>query len=101
MNERLRALLKEATPGPWFMPDRGPARDFDKAWIAGVDWDGKTHLARADYNDAELIAAAVNALPLLLDVVDAARDAYKVGNKVGREEVALGSALEALDGAGK
>lgn len=70
--EQLRGLLERATPGPWFAYDRGvgyeialdePGDTYPRTLPEGL----KTSLGRAE--DAELIAAAVNALPALLDLI--------------------------------
>ena len=75
----LRRLLDEATPGPWALYD---------GWLH----EGRAHVARignaagngigapatdmaGEIADFELIAAAVNALPGLLDQLDAAEAA--------------------------
>lgn len=54
----LRALLAAATPGLW-------SRDYDAVKVKGPLFFAGTEA------DAALIVAAVNALPALLDVVDA------------------------------
>ena len=67
----LRRLLDEATPGPWEVEESqiwGP----DGAFVAAVRWGGG---AITDLPDALLIAAAVSALPDLLDQLDAAEAA--------------------------
>jgi hypothetical protein len=90
--ERLRALLAEATPGPW---RHGPL--FWEAWATDADGAMTVRVAEVPHGgydpesdrmrgvfvdpgidrsrepDAALIAAAVNALPALLDVAEAAR----------------------------
>jgi hypothetical protein len=71
-----------------------------KAYMAGLT------TSDIDAHDAALIVAAVNALPALLDVVDAARDVERLGNQQGMDDdewedamAVLGAALERLDGA--
>ncbi len=76
----LRKLLEEGTPGPWGTEPSTPC-PLDYGEIDDLD---VTHLSKygevegwvcADINpeDAILIAAAVNALPELLDAVEEAR----------------------------
>ena len=65
---RLRELLAEGTPGSWV--DRGKGGIGDRILRPCVH--GST--APVPANDAALICAAVNALPKLLDVVEAARE---------------------------
>src|ERR1039458_2635170 len=65
---RLRELLAEGTPGSWV--DRGKGGIGDRILRPCVH--GST--APVPANDAALIVAAVNALPKLLDVVEAAPD---------------------------
>jgi hypothetical protein len=75
--ERLRALLAEATPGPWAWTETGGPF----ALVMGPDGDELVHvrmnlgLGSNPDRDAALIAAAVNALPLYLELEDAARSA--------------------------
>ena len=60
----LRQLLGEATPGPWEAEGSqvwGP----DGVLVAAV----REHSVIVDRPDAQLIAAAVSALPSLLDMV--------------------------------
>jgi hypothetical protein len=69
----LRALLAQATPGPWF--DAGGGHVGGTECVRGRDgWPEPYPIPVADSteDDAALIAAAVNALPRLLDVVEAA-----------------------------
>ena len=72
--EKLRALLAEATPGPYAVSRyrHGGGRVSDEAT-------GRVLIADL-YNEAdrELWIAAVNALPALLDVLDAARDTHRI-----------------------
>ena len=65
---RLRALLAEATPGPWTAEERALYHViFHREWpvAGGLD---------SDSADAALIAEARNALPALLAVAEAASD---------------------------
>ena len=83
---RLRELEKAATPGPWRVGAIEPT-----AIVVGDAWRGQV-LARLDLTnqgsvgfteaDRTLIAESRNALPLLLDVADAAR-AYHQARRTG------------------
>ncbi len=66
----LRALLDAATPGPWRVEPNGK----DWAWTYARD----SMVAGSIPADAALIVAAVNALPALLAVLDAAIEAQEV-----------------------
>ncbi|MBE3073140.1 MAG: hypothetical protein IMZ67_09210 [Acidobacteria bacterium] len=72
MSADLRRLLAEATPGPWM--DAGDIESVTLT-IASNPYPGDMPHDGWDVN-AALIVAAVNALPDLLAVVDAARDLY-------------------------
>lgn len=94
----LRRLLAEATPRPW---------NADGLTLRpGTVWDEHgADLARAWLPaDAALIVAAVNALPALLDVADAARTisdpmvADGGGDRWWAAHDALRDALRRLDG---
>jgi hypothetical protein len=69
--KRLRALEKAATPGPWAVEDGKSV----VAMFGDVDvYAQSVSSTRAvDESDAALVAAARNALPLLLDVAEAAQ----------------------------
>lgn len=80
--DRHRALLAAATPGPW--TTKVPPRDKD-GWQTGVRiiaLGGNTAVysnhqgGQFPFADAQLIAAAVNAHPLLLDLWAAAKDFF-------------------------
>lgn len=64
----LRALLSRATPGPWRTQECSAG-----GLILLRDCRYQTHLQVVPEADAALIAAAVNALPALLDAVEAAQ----------------------------
>ncbi|CAB4140050.1 hypothetical protein UFOVP407_14 [uncultured Caudovirales phage] len=68
----LRELLAKATPGPWSVRQfsHDPARNLDTVKIEAVQ---RRVLGSLDRADGELIAAAVNALPALLDELDRLR----------------------------
>jgi hypothetical protein len=99
--KRLRALLAEATPGPWRFGDAHPDELVvaDSMTLAGAttvvcygepDDEGKA--------DAALIAAAVNALPALLDVAEAARDYLAHDRDTNALAAALAQVKETTDG---
>ena len=84
----LRRLLDEATPGPWEAEGSqlwGP----DGVLVAAV----REHSTIVDRPDAQLIAAAVNALPGLLDQLDAAEAALARVRELHRESRGSMSAL--------
>jgi hypothetical protein len=69
--ERLRALLAEATKRPWrHEPGSGFGTDGAKVWSAQHTL--LVEVPTCFDEDARLIAEAINALPALLDVVEAA-----------------------------
>ena len=115
--ERLRALLAGATPGPWRARKWPSPRMVEVLATTKppiVPWSGfddsDRTLKEHDAN-AVLIAAAVNALPALLDVAEAARALAAVHEALHRrgdpewkgwecdERNALCAALARLDGA--
>jgi len=68
----LRALLAKATPAPWHH-----AKDGDDFYALFTDDDEYAFGCRDEGDEednAELAAAAVNALPALLDVAEAAEE---------------------------
>ena len=90
--KRLRELCEAATKGPWWCPDStlvSMGAVISESPTIRLDDDGK--------DDAALIAAARNALPALLDFVDA------IGTKPRRMPDGLDqddfAALEALQSA--
>lgn len=70
---KLRALCEAATPGPWTTLEdeyeEGVVRDS-----AGHDIIAETMLSGGSHDDARFIAAARTALPLLLEVAEAASE---------------------------
>ena len=82
----LRKLLAAATPPPWYGTWSISTADGDP--IASTDVSLASDLKESDAN-GDLIVAAVNALPALLDELDAARAAINM---------AEGEADHALDG---
>lgn len=103
--DELQALLDAGTGLPWcsdqhpntaFKPDQFTVRDSNGMWVAELG------PAR---NDADLIAAAVNALPALLAVARAAEAHVKTSAECGTDNnasryarIALCNSLEALVG---
>jgi hypothetical protein len=78
---RLRELLAEGVPLPWEAPAHREDEDGYSAAIYGnvpEDEQGVADVIRPQ--DAALIVAAVNALPKLLDVVEAARKVQDYGH---------------------
>jgi hypothetical protein len=85
--EELRRLLQAATPGPWHT---GNIELGDLIYSPSGTLIAETRLRIPE--DAALIAAAVNALPALLDVVDAASSI-----NIMYQDKTLDAALDALD----
>jgi len=78
MTERLERLLAEATPGPWVWESGALVsltenREDDEH--SPIVWDSDSDFFGRDF---DLLTAAVNALPLLLDVAEAAEEYYRV-----------------------
>jgi len=115
MTEKLRELLAAATPGPWVIPEttdsRGkPVPNKEEVYAQGVAWPHVLCFGH-DYDeygsvepaDAAFIAAARNAMPLLLDVVEAAQFRHhdspiRAGKCVcGQTLCSVRAALQALD----
>ncbi|HEY7821783.1 MAG TPA: hypothetical protein VIG24_03060 [Acidimicrobiia bacterium] len=74
MLDDLRDIVNAATPGPW----EAYSTDLSGDWCVSIRTDLPTdhaHIFSTEWADAEFIAAARNALPALLDLRDAARDA--------------------------
>ena len=71
---RLRELLAEGTPRPWRIGLEGDNTGWPESsvWSTEDNCVGECY-RNASEQDAALIIAAVNALPKLLDVVEAAR----------------------------
>ena len=78
MTDTLRRLLSEATPGPWIRP--WGTYSIRQAFGRG----GECTLPQPDI---DLITAAVNALPVLLDVAEAARKAAEAQDALDEYEV--------------
>lgn len=75
----LRELEKAATPGPWAAEDTRGQRDWH-GFDTGFTIRHGTHGHYGwDQADAAVAVGARNALPALLDVVEAARGAYEFG----------------------
>lgn len=112
--ERLRARLAEATPGPWrWVHDSGSTMLWNAEPVGGPGHVLTPYVCAscAEHGtpclgpipaDAALIAAAVNALPALLDVAEAAAKSVEWGDVGGLlldDVAALRAALDRLDGA--
>jgi hypothetical protein len=97
--DELRRLLAEATPGPWVAEVSGTTGPvvMDAQSVSAFD-----HVAKCPHYrgsaDSELIAAAVNALPDLLDALEKAeghRDSLAATLiEVQRERLGLEAAVE-------
>ena len=103
--EELRRLEREATPGRWVSRKIEDAKD--DWWSIDAPGDPPS-LALVGPEDAAFIAAARNAMPLLLEVVEAARKVHLAAVEADKnfgvwpiglfaEAGGLGSALAALD----
>ena len=90
MSAELRRLLAEATPGPWI--DAGDIESIPLTIAsdpyAAIGRDPSPQWAK----NAALIVAAVNALPALLDVADAARIWLDAWDRTEVESWAMNSA---------
>lgn len=108
----LRALHEAATPGPWEVEHDSFGAYIGRANLADSHYDSTaphgigTDAHMEDYERTDdnfaLIAAARNALPFLLHVVDAAAEVVRMGNVRPFAPLArarLEDALAALDGA--
>jgi len=93
MTDNLRTLLAAATPGPW----RADGIGVEGYPLVSLE----AHKEPGTFSDpdAALIVAAVNALPLMLDVIEAARAVIaRVPHGMATEtEVGLDLALARLD----
>lgn len=88
--EELRKLLAGRWAEPWAIKDRGPQHDFDEAFV--LDGKGKRVARFEDYDAALAAVAAVNTLPDLLELWEAARVAvFPLADfaKAGRMSVGL------------
>jgi hypothetical protein len=78
----IKRLLAEATPRPWYRT--GPLGEDETGVLGGVDMgllsepDGTDLIDDPREADYDLIAAAVNALPALLDDLEAAQKREQV-----------------------
>jgi hypothetical protein len=104
VREELRRLLAEATPGPWEVgePDRNEQATIYAGpddWIALLPHQCLESIRIAQERNAALIAAMRNALPGILDALDAAeaeRDAIRAKLE-DRNAKALAALFGALD----
>jgi hypothetical protein len=96
--QRLRELLEKATHGPWCMCD-GHLECRGVCDVGPVE----VHAPSAPFNrgdDAPLIVAMRNALPALLEVVEAANECERCRGSLARSikaEQALFASLALLD----
>jgi len=106
--DKLRALLKAASPGPWTRtPPPNSKHERFMVWDANGDKAAEMGFCVEPEGNAALIAATINALPRLLDVVEAAKhvqDSRDGGWQVGGEWYDalenMKHALDALEGGG-
>jgi len=92
--EELRRMLAEATPGPWHTGSMGSC---DRIYSQDGDLIAETW--ESTLEDAALITAAINALPALLAVAEAAHDwrnAYESNDPSDKAFEAMNAALDAL-----
>ena len=96
--DRLKKIIAQATPGPWAVNQDGAEEWWYSDTILGEGGAGGA-LASCTEGNAELIVTAINALPALIAVAEAAvkyRDAeYKVTSKAYKN---LCAALAKLEG---
>ena len=84
----LRALLAAATPGKWSRESGEGETD----WIMAAAEQNFHVASDVEDTDADLIAALVNAAPLMLDVIEAAQAEVRL-----QRSKALNDALARLD----
>lgn len=101
---KLRELLERATPGPWesLTPPQHEATSRHGAAVRkGIDGIADVvrvdHLGSSTEANAALIAAAVNALPRLLAVAEAAEEMFKERYREEWDVQPLLAALAALE----
>lgn len=89
---RLRALYEAATPGPWYVPRgkgcrkiRGPKKPGRQSQGSDIGYTVGLADDRLDAANAMLIAETHNALPALLDEVDALRAVAEAAKATGPE----------------
>ena len=77
LTEHLRTLLDAATPGPWTFTDVDPEFadveicSVDGTYVGQTSYDTLSGTTRNSINDAALIVAVRNALPDLLEIIEA------------------------------
>ena len=120
--EQLRQLEQAATPGPWTTHHRDDvdwltksvqargkdADDHEPGSLAGPVWPKEQHPAfcsgwphRNARADAELIAAARNVLPALLDIAEELRGVVEAGQLPEAETAIFADMLARLDTEGQ
>jgi hypothetical protein len=94
--ERLKELSQQATPGPWEVNPDGAEEWWYNDTILGEGGGGGA-LASCIKGNASLIVTAINALPLLLEVAEAARavNGWDIEWFVKREYCEDGKAIRA------
>ena len=99
--ERLRALLTEGTARPWHIHRPAPDEcDLGEGlYVRGTEDAPVAFASSGQLSDAALIAAAVNALPALLDVAEAATAEHRSHRVPGMTICDVCAALDRLDGA--
>lgn len=70
--DRLKKIIAQATPGPWAVNQDGAEEWWYSDTILGEGGAGGA-LASCTEGNAELIVTAINALPALLEVAEAAK----------------------------
>lgn len=109
---RLRSLLEKATPGPWKLHfsdgcDLPKYPEGYSAYPVAEALDNETSVSilaqcapkrgRPNWENAELIVAAVNALPALINIAEAAERHRKCVGWDSDEQTALEEIHKALD----
>lgn len=106
--QRLRELMVNATPGPWNVDACGDAADiWSEHGKVAISLNASSYCMRT--HDAALIVAAINALPAMIEVCEAAKkvDQQAFENHDGTDHWsvpselmdALCKALQKLEGA--
>ena len=99
--DRLRATAEKATRGPWYTTDHGGTAGHCVYSLAVSPEERFDLLDVIKSEDAALIVAAVNSLPALLRVCEAAKaldtGIGHVTHFMAAEQVELSTALAALD----
>lgn len=100
--ERLKELQAAATPGPWVVGGSYTVRTMRSSldWIARMRDRHHSHADSEDAANAKLIVTAINALPALLEVAEAAKWVRETTNHAYvLNQAAVKGALKRLDAA--